>query len=77
MSKTLPTPWTRARRCPVCHRRAGCLLSGPGDPAAVICRNADETAEPIGTRGFLHVLRDGPTWSKWRLTLDRLKKGTP
>jgi len=76
----LPAPWVRTARgnpCPVCHCHAGCLLSGPTDPSAAICRNADETAEPIGTRGFLHVLRDGPTWARWRMSLERLKKGTP
>ena len=74
-----PKPWTRttkARPCPVCHR-AGCLLSAPTDPAAVVCATT-ESAEPIGTWGFLHILRtDGPAWSKWRLTLARLAKGTP
>ena len=37
----LPAPWVRTARgnpCPVCHCHAGCLLSGPTDPAAVICR---------------------------------------
>ena len=29
MCKTLPAPWTRARRCPVCHRGSGCFLAAP------------------------------------------------
>jgi len=71
MSKTLPTPWTRARRCPVCHR-AGCLVSGPTDPEAAICHHV-ATDRPVGTIGHLHELRPGPTWTAWRRSLERLK----
>ena len=69
-----PAPWQRttARRpCPVCHR-AGCLFTGPqDDPTAVVCANV-ESAEPIGSRGFLHVLRNGPAWAPWRRSLRRI-----
>ena len=67
-----PRPWTRARRCPVC-RGSGCLLSSTTDPAAVVCSQV-ESPQPIGTTGFLHVLRDGPAWAPWRLSLVRLAR---
>jgi hypothetical protein len=75
MKRSLPKPWqraTRARPCPVCHA-AGCLYAGPhGSPLAVVCANV-ESADPIGTAGYLHVLRDaGPTWAPWRVSLGRL-----
>ena len=68
----LPAPWTPARRCPVC-RKAGCLVSNATNPAAAVCRHT-ESPQPIGTRGWLHVLRDGPTWSPWSRSLARLSK---
>ena len=55
---TIPKPWVRTTRsdpCPVCRRRAGCLLSSPGDPSAVICRSVPSD-RPIGAIGFLHEL---------------------
>ena len=72
---TLPTPWTLRPPLPGLPPWVrSLLLSSPIDPAAVVCVMT-ESPEPIGTRGWLHVRRDGPTWSKWRSTLDRLKKG--
>ena len=71
-----PSPWTlttKRQPCPVCHR-AGCLASARSDPAAVVCRNV-ENAQPIGTVGYLHVLRDSPAWSAWSRSLARLKRG--
>lgn len=73
----LPAPWTRSTRskpCPICCG-VDCLLSAPTDPAATVCIST-ESPERIGTTGFLHVLRDGPPWAPWRMTLDRLRKGT-
>jgi hypothetical protein len=70
MRNSLPTPWHRARRCPLC-RKAGCLISSPTDPAAAICRNVASTV-PIGTIGHLHELRPSPAWAKWRRSLPRL-----
>jgi hypothetical protein len=76
MPNSLPAPWTRARRCNVCGK-ADCLYAGPLDaPSAVICRNR-ESAVTVGTAGWLHELRtDGPTWTKWRLSLPKLARGT-
>ena len=78
MIAKLPAPWTRttaAHRCPVC-RRAGCLVSSPKSPAAVICTRT-KSPRPIGTAGYLHVLRDGgPTWAPWRTSLVRLAHHT-
>ena len=75
MSKTLPTPWTRStsrNRCPKCGR-AGCLLSSPTDPSAVICTRTPSN-QAIGNIGHLHILRDGPPWAPWTRSLARLKK---
>ncbi len=44
-------------------------------PSAAICRNA-ESAQQIGAVGWLHELRPGPPWAKWRVSLGRLKKET-
>ena len=57
----LPAPSTQSTHpalAPLC-RKAGCLLSGPADPAAVVLHR-DQGAEPIGTTGFLHALRPAP-----------------
>ena len=73
MPNSLPRPWTRARRCKVCGK-AGCLVSNPSDPAAVVCRNS-KSAVAIGTVGWLHELtKNGPTWAPWRRSLARLVK---
>ena len=77
MSKTLPKPWTRStsrKRCPKCGR-AGCLLSSPADPAAVVCCQV-VSDRPIGTAGYLHELRPAPAWTAWRRNLARIAKGT-
>ena len=68
----LPRPWTRARRCPVCHR-AGCLVSAPTDPDAVVCQRV-ESQQQIGAVGWLHELQPGPAWPPWRSSLPRLAK---
>ena len=73
MSTKLPAPWTRTTKtnpCPICHR-AGCLVPSPTNPAAVICART-ESPKPIGTAGYLHVLRDGPTWAPSRASLSRI-----
>jgi hypothetical protein len=73
--KQPPAPWTwstGSRPCPCCQR-AGCLVSAPTDPAAVVCRTVT-SAEPIGTAGYLHELRQGPTWAPWRRSLPRIAK---
>ncbi len=75
MSKTLPTPWTRARRCPVC-RKAGCLVSSPTDPSAAICTRT-ASSQAIGNIGHLHILRDSPPWSPWSRSLARLARMEP
>ena len=52
MSKTPPAPWTRttkARPCPQCGG-SGCLVSGPTDPAAVVCSRV-ASDRPIGSAG--------------------------
>ncbi len=72
MSKTLPKPWTRARRCPVC-RKAGCLVSSPTDASAVICATVS-SAQQIGAAGYLHILRDSPPWAPWSRSLARLAR---
>jgi len=75
--RTIPAPWTRttaAHRCPVC-RHAGCLVSSLTTPAAVVCARI-KSEQPIGTAGYLHELRDGPTWAPWRVTLARLAQYT-
>ncbi len=72
-----PKPWTRTttrRPCPVC-RGSGCLASSATDPASIVCARVS-SAEPIGNRGWLHELRPAPTWTAWRMSLERLKKGT-
>lgn len=77
MNTKVPAPWTRttaAHRCPVC-RRAGCLVSSPTSPAAVVCART-ESPQPISMAGYLHVLRDGPTWAPWRVSLARLARRT-
>jgi hypothetical protein len=74
MPDAIPSPWTRARRCPICHR-AGCLVSSSSDPAAVVCTRT-ASAVQIGTVGHLHELRPAPAWPAWRRSLERLKKET-
>ena len=68
MSKTLPKPWTRARKgqaLPTVRRVRLSRLSGPTDPEAAICHHV-ATDRPVGTIGHLHELRPGPTWTAWR-----------
>ena len=50
--------------CPIC-RKAGCFVAGD-DPPAVVCRRVT-SAEAVGAIGYLHVLREGPAWTPWRL----------
>jgi hypothetical protein len=73
----LPSPWRRLGRCeacPVCHQPGQCLVAG--DPvAAVVCRTVTST-DPVGS-GWLHELRPGPTWTRWRAALTRLKGARP
>ncbi len=45
------------------------------DPAAVVCTRTG-SAVAVGVIGWLHELRSGPTWPKWRLSLPKLAKGT-
>jgi len=68
------SPWTLTvgHPCPVCHR-AGCLVSSLTNPSAAICSRT-VSPEPIGDLGWLHELRQGPAWPKWRTSLPRLVK---
>ena len=71
-----PKPWTRTtgrRPCPVCHRGSGCFLSGPSDPAAIVCARVSSEVQ-IGAAGHLHEIRPSPTWASWRSGLARLRK---
>ena len=74
MPSTLQVPWLRARRCPLC-KRAGCLVSSPTRPDAVVCRHTP-SAVPVGTIGWLHELRPGPPWARWRVSLAKLTRET-
>jgi hypothetical protein len=57
---------TRDRRCPVCGRPDWCLYAGPeGDPTAAICART-ESAKRCGEAGWLHRLRDDPSWQPAR-----------
>jgi len=75
MSTTLPSHWIRSTsrsRCPLC-RRAGCLVSSPAKPDAVVCRHTP-SAVPVGSAGWLHELRPGPAWASWRRNIARIAK---
>ena len=74
MNSSLPRPWSRVGRCPCCHK-SGCLVSSPTNPAAAVCTRVTST-RPIGSLGYLHELRPGPTWAKWRVSLSRMIRGT-
>ena len=75
MSKP-PAPWTAPQRPSLpTVPRIRLFYHGPGSGRSSMLPSCDRSTDRA-CRGYLHVLRDGPPWSRWRLTLTRLEKGT-
>jgi len=62
---------SRTRPCPICHKGSLCLcLTSEVGVEAAICRR-ELSRQPCGKAGWLHLLRDSPTWSPRILRIER------